>query len=106
MQCGTDPAANLEKAIAFIRDAYKLPSRYERLRRRGMLTTREIAAQFDVSDTAVHAWEPVAAPTRNTTATITASRPRAGDLASPATRADTVGPVCIGTIRLAAMASG
>jgi DNA invertase Pin-like site-specific DNA recombinase len=46
---------NLKK-IAFIRDAYKLPSRYERLRRRGMLTTREIAARFDVSDTAVHQW--------------------------------------------------
>ena len=46
---------NLKK-IAFIRGAYKLPSRYERLRRRGMLTTREIAGRFDVSETAVHHW--------------------------------------------------
>lgn len=46
---------NLKK-IAFIRGAYKLLSRYERLRRRGMLTTREIAGRFDVSETAVHHW--------------------------------------------------
>jgi DNA invertase Pin-like site-specific DNA recombinase len=46
---------NLKK-VAFIRSAYKLSSRYERLRRRGMLTTREIAAQFRVSETAVHTW--------------------------------------------------
>jgi DNA invertase Pin-like site-specific DNA recombinase len=48
-------AFNLKK-IAFIRGAYKLPSRYERLRRRGMLTTREIAARLGISETAVHAW--------------------------------------------------
>ncbi len=36
---------NLKK-IAFIRTAYKLPSRYQRLRRRGMLTTREVAAKL------------------------------------------------------------
>ena len=46
---------NLKK-IAFIRGAYKLASRYERLRRRGMLTTREVAAKFGVSETAVHEW--------------------------------------------------
>jgi hypothetical protein len=46
---------NLKK-IAFIRTAYKLASRHERLRRRGMLTTREVAARFDVSETAVHQW--------------------------------------------------
>jgi hypothetical protein len=46
---------NLKK-VAFIRQAYKLASRYERLRRRGMLTTREVAAKFDVSETAVHEW--------------------------------------------------
>ena len=39
---------NLKK-IAFIRTAYKLPSRYQRLRRRGMLTTREVAAKFGVA---------------------------------------------------------
>ena len=46
---------NLKK-IAFIRTAYKLPSRYERLRRLGMLTTREVAARFGVSKTAVQQW--------------------------------------------------
>lgn len=46
---------NLKK-IAFIRMAYKLPSRYERLRRRGMLTTREAALRFGVSKTAVQQW--------------------------------------------------
>lgn len=46
---------NLKK-IAFIRTAYKLPSRYERLRRLGMLTTREVAVRFGVSRTAVQQW--------------------------------------------------
>jgi DNA invertase Pin-like site-specific DNA recombinase len=46
---------NLKK-VAFIRSAYKLSSRYERLRRRGMLTAREVAARFRVSETAVHSW--------------------------------------------------
>lgn len=46
---------NLKK-IAFIRTAYKLASRYERLRRRGMLTTREVAERFNVGETAVHQW--------------------------------------------------
>jgi DNA invertase Pin-like site-specific DNA recombinase len=46
---------NLKK-VAFIRGAYRLASRYDRLRRRGMLTTHEVAAKFDVSETAVHEW--------------------------------------------------
>src|SRR5580693_2320571 len=46
---------NLKK-IAFIRTAYKLLSRYERLRRLGMLTTREVAARFGVSKTTVQQW--------------------------------------------------
>ena len=46
---------NLKK-VAFIRAAYKLLSRYERLRRRGMLTTREVAARFNVGETSVHQW--------------------------------------------------
>lgn len=50
-----DKPFNLKK-IAFIRGAYELPSRYERLRRHGMLTTREIAQRFHVSETAVHRW--------------------------------------------------
>lgn len=50
-----DKPFNLKK-VAFIRDAYKLASRYQRLRQRGMLTTREVARRFDVSETAVHQW--------------------------------------------------
>ena len=46
---------NLNK-IAFIRGAYKLASRYDRLRRRGMLTTREVATKFGISETTVHEW--------------------------------------------------
>jgi hypothetical protein len=46
---------NLKK-IAFIRFAYKLPSRFERLRRRGLLTTREVAERFKISQTAVYDW--------------------------------------------------
>jgi hypothetical protein len=46
---------NLKK-IAFIRFAYKLPSRFERLRRRGLLTTREVAERFNVGETAVQDW--------------------------------------------------
>lgn len=46
---------NLKK-IAFIRGAYGLSSRYERLRRRGLLTTREVAERFGVSESAVHDW--------------------------------------------------
>jgi DNA invertase Pin-like site-specific DNA recombinase len=46
---------NLKK-IAFIRTAYKLPSRHQRLRHRGMLTTREVAAKLDVAPTTVHEW--------------------------------------------------
>lgn len=42
--------------IAFIRTAYKLPSRYQRLRGRGLLTTREVAARFDVCYTTVQQW--------------------------------------------------
>lgn len=42
--------------IAFIRAAYKLPSRYDRLRRRGMPTTREVAARLNVCPTTVQQW--------------------------------------------------
>lgn len=48
-------AFNLKK-IAHIRGAYNLPSRYDRLRRRGMLTTREVADRFAVSEKAIHDW--------------------------------------------------
>ena len=46
---------NLKK-VAWIRHAYKLSSRHDRLRRRGMLTTRELAARFEISETTVHDW--------------------------------------------------
>lgn len=46
---------NLKK-IAFIRGAYKLASRYDRLRNRGMLTTREVAARFGIAKTTVQEW--------------------------------------------------
>ncbi|MGF6425588.1 DNA invertase Pin-like site-specific DNA recombinase [Bradyrhizobium elkanii] len=46
---------NLKK-IAFIRSAYKLASRYDRLRHRGMLTTREVAARFGIAKTTVQEW--------------------------------------------------
>jgi DNA invertase Pin-like site-specific DNA recombinase len=46
---------NLKK-VAFIRRAYKLASRHERLRGRGMLTTREVAAMFHISKTTVYEW--------------------------------------------------
>jgi hypothetical protein len=48
-------AFNLKK-IAWIRCAYKLSSRYDRLRCRGMLTTHEVAAKFAISETTVHEW--------------------------------------------------
>jgi DNA invertase Pin-like site-specific DNA recombinase len=46
---------NLKK-VAWVRAAYKLSSRYDRLRRRGMLTTIEVATTFGISKTAVHEW--------------------------------------------------
>ena len=46
---------NLKK-IAFIRNAYKLTSRHQRLRECGMLTTSEVASRFGISESAVHKW--------------------------------------------------
>jgi DNA invertase Pin-like site-specific DNA recombinase len=46
---------NLKK-IAFIRAAYKLTSRHQRLRERGMLTTSEVALRFGIGESAVHKW--------------------------------------------------
>ena len=46
---------NLKK-VAYIRHTYGLPSRYERLRRRGLLTTPEVAARFAITNTAVYDW--------------------------------------------------
>ncbi|WP_225040638.1 hypothetical protein WGT02_39015 (plasmid) [Rhizobium sp. T1470] len=46
---------NLKK-ISFIRGAYNLPSRRQRLRDHGMLTTKEVAERFDIAETTVHQW--------------------------------------------------
>ena len=46
---------NLKK-VAFIRRAYNLPSRHQRLRDRGLLTTEEVAERFDIAETTVHQW--------------------------------------------------
>ena len=42
--------------ISFIRGAYNLPSRRQRLRERGMLTTQEVAKRFGIAQTTVHQW--------------------------------------------------
>ena len=44
------------KKVAFVHDTYKLSSRRDRMRRRGMLTTREVAEKFGVAETTVHKW--------------------------------------------------
>jgi DNA invertase Pin-like site-specific DNA recombinase len=46
---------NLKK-IAFIRAVSSLPSRRQRLRDRGMLTTQEVAEHFAIAETTVHQW--------------------------------------------------
>ncbi|MER9432951.1 hypothetical protein [Mesorhizobium sp. M0408] len=46
---------NLKK-IAFIRGAYNLPSRRQRLRDCGLLTTQEVAEHFAIAETTVHQW--------------------------------------------------
>nr|MDA3889269.1 recombinase family protein [Allgaiera sp.] len=50
-----DKPFNLKK-IAFIRAAYSLPSRHQRLRNRGMLTTQEVAEHFAIAATTVLQW--------------------------------------------------
>ena len=44
------------KKVAFIRGTYKLSSRRDRMRRRGMLTTCEVAEKLGVAETTVHKW--------------------------------------------------
>jgi len=44
------------KKVAHVRCTYKLKSRYQRLRARGLLTARELADQLQVSTTAIHTW--------------------------------------------------
>jgi hypothetical protein len=44
------------KKVVVIRNAYHLKSRFERLRERGMLSARELAAQLGVCPTTVYQW--------------------------------------------------
>jgi transposase-like protein len=44
------------RLIARLRKDYGLPSRYERLRARGLLTQREMAERLGVDPTTVHHW--------------------------------------------------
>jgi hypothetical protein len=44
------------KKIAFIRATYNLTSRCDRLRRKGLLMTKEVAARFGVSGSTVNLW--------------------------------------------------
>ena len=42
--------------IYSLRESYNLPSHHERLRTRGMMTTRELANHFQVCDTTIRGW--------------------------------------------------
>ena len=44
------------RKVALVRTTYGLPSRFERLRSRGLLTGAELAAQLEVSQTTIHQW--------------------------------------------------
>jgi DNA invertase Pin-like site-specific DNA recombinase len=44
------------RKVALVRTTYRLPSRFERLRSRGLLTGAELAAQLEVSQTTIHQW--------------------------------------------------
>jgi DNA invertase Pin-like site-specific DNA recombinase len=44
------------RKVALVRTTYGLPSRFERLRSRGMLTGHELATQLQVSQTTIHQW--------------------------------------------------
>jgi DNA-binding XRE family transcriptional regulator len=44
------------KKVAFVRNAYQLKSRFERLRDRGMLTGNELAKRLGVCTTTIHQW--------------------------------------------------
>jgi DNA-binding transcriptional MerR regulator len=39
-----------------LREGYGLPSHHERLRRRGLLTTHELAERFQVTDSTIRHW--------------------------------------------------
>ena len=44
------------RTVARVRTAHGLPSRFERLRSRGLLTGAELAAQLEVSQATIHLW--------------------------------------------------
>jgi DNA invertase Pin-like site-specific DNA recombinase len=44
------------RTIYSLRESYNLPSHHERLRRRGLLTTKELAERFHVTDSTVREW--------------------------------------------------
>jgi hypothetical protein len=44
------------RKVALVRTTYGLPSRFERLRSRGLLTGAELATQLKVSQTTIHQW--------------------------------------------------
>jgi len=44
------------KRVAYLAHTYRLRSRYDRLRDRGMLTTKEIAARLDIHEATVASW--------------------------------------------------
>ncbi|MFX1716103.1 recombinase family protein [Paraburkholderia sp. A1RO-5L] len=44
------------RKVALVRTTYRLPSRFERLRSRGLLTGAELAEQLEVSQTTIHQW--------------------------------------------------
>jgi DNA invertase Pin-like site-specific DNA recombinase len=44
------------KKVVFVRNAYHLKSRFERLRERGMLTANELAAQLGVCEASIYHW--------------------------------------------------
>lgn len=42
--------------VAWIRQAYRIPSRYDRLRTKGYLTAKELSVELGVSTTTIHQW--------------------------------------------------
>jgi hypothetical protein len=48
--------AYIGEKVAHVRYAYRLPSRYDRLRAKGCLTAKELSAELDVSMTTIHQW--------------------------------------------------
>jgi hypothetical protein len=45
-----------QRTIAFLREYHNLSSHHARLHRRGLLTTRELAARYQITDSTVREW--------------------------------------------------